>query len=182
MSSVEALIEAIRQFEGTMLFVSHDRTFIDAVCTHVFVMLPSGRSMLFEGNLQDYQNHAARLGFPNVLEADQGVTTIENNSESKELKPSKASHGEVKEIKRKRSSFQKKMTKLEEQEETLKSKRQLLESEMLEIAPTDYDKMNKIQKEIESIDESLSQGEIEWLEASEELESVEKILSDMGRQ
>lgn len=70
MQSIERLIEALKEYEGTMVFVSHDREFIDACCTHVLVMTKSGQSRLFEGNLADYQRLAVQLGFPNVLEVE----------------------------------------------------------------------------------------------------------------
>jgi ATP-binding cassette, subfamily F, member 3 len=70
LSSVEILTAALQEYEGTMLFVSHDRTFINALCTHVFVMLPDGRSSLFVGQLDDYQRLAKKSGFPNVLELE----------------------------------------------------------------------------------------------------------------
>ena len=54
MSSVEVLIDALTRYEGTVVFVSHDRTFINQLATHVFVMLPDGRSELFMGDLDDY--------------------------------------------------------------------------------------------------------------------------------
>src|SRR5690606_6877919 len=42
MSSVEVLAANLAAYEGNIIFVSHDRTFIDHVCTHVFAMLPDG--------------------------------------------------------------------------------------------------------------------------------------------
>src|SRR6185437_11304312 len=71
MTSVETLAASLEAYAGTTLFVSHDRTFIDAVCTHVFAMLPDGRSMLFPGKLADYARLAALAGFPNVLAAQE---------------------------------------------------------------------------------------------------------------
>lgn len=38
MSSVEALAEALRLYEGTVLMVSHNRAFINAFATHIFKM------------------------------------------------------------------------------------------------------------------------------------------------
>ncbi|MBS0266201.1 MAG: ABC-F family ATP-binding cassette domain-containing protein [Planctomycetes bacterium] len=52
-----ALEDALREFEGTVLFVSHDRYFMDRVATHIFAFEP-GRWRLFEGN---YTNYLASL-------------------------------------------------------------------------------------------------------------------------
>src|SRR4029079_18468891 len=44
-----ALEEALRQFEGTLLFVSHDRYFMDRVATHIFAFEPT-RWRMYAGN------------------------------------------------------------------------------------------------------------------------------------
>src|SRR5690606_27088998 len=51
MSSVEVLGHALSQYKGTLLFVSHARSFIDRVCTHVLAIVPDGRWQMFEGGL-----------------------------------------------------------------------------------------------------------------------------------
>jgi ATP-binding cassette subfamily F protein 3 len=51
--SREALEEALKEFDGTLLFVSHDRYFLDRVATHVLVLEP-GRWGVYEGNYSDY--------------------------------------------------------------------------------------------------------------------------------
>ena len=68
MSSIEMLANALDEFEGTVLFVSHDRDFINEFCTHIFVMTQSGKHGLFEGHLDDYQRLAKIQGFENIFE------------------------------------------------------------------------------------------------------------------
>jgi ATP-binding cassette subfamily F protein 3 len=67
MSSSDILATQLADFKGTILFVSHDRTFIDAVATHIFVVADSNHSALFEGKLADYEIAAERSKFPNIL-------------------------------------------------------------------------------------------------------------------
>jgi len=55
----EALEKALRRFEGTVLFVSHDRYFIDRVADHLIVMEPDGVRIV-AGNYRTYQQLAAR--------------------------------------------------------------------------------------------------------------------------
>lgn len=69
MLSTNVLGQALSEFEGTALFVSHNRHFINAVATHIFAMTANGRSQLCEGTLDDYVAQAERTGFPNVLKA-----------------------------------------------------------------------------------------------------------------
>jgi ATPase subunit of ABC transporter with duplicated ATPase domains len=59
MESIEALQEALEDYQGTLVFVSHDREFIDAVGTRTMVMEdgPAGRPVLtdWKGNYQDFR-------------------------------------------------------------------------------------------------------------------------------
>src|SRR5690606_24398237 len=70
MASVEALAEGLSDYSGSVLFVSHARGFIDALCPHVFVMLPDGRSQLFIGKIEDYRSIAADSGFPDIFASE----------------------------------------------------------------------------------------------------------------
>jgi ATP-binding cassette subfamily F protein 3 len=49
----DVLLDAIRNFTGTVLFVSHDRYFIDGLATRVFEV-EAGRVHIYPGNYEDY--------------------------------------------------------------------------------------------------------------------------------
>lgn len=51
--SKEVLEDALQDYEGTILFVSHDRYFIDAIATHILVLEPTGFTE-YIGNYSDY--------------------------------------------------------------------------------------------------------------------------------
>lgn len=53
MRAKEVLLEAIRNFSGTVVFVSHDRAFIDALATRVFE-IRDGAVHVYAGNYEDY--------------------------------------------------------------------------------------------------------------------------------
>ena len=55
----EALEDVLTDYRGTLLFVSHDRAFIDALATQVWV-LDMGRLEAFDGNYSDYHEEVAR--------------------------------------------------------------------------------------------------------------------------
>jgi ATP-binding cassette subfamily F protein 3 len=55
MASREALESAIRDFPGTLLFASHDRYFIDALATHLWIWQDEVIHV-FKGNYSDYRN------------------------------------------------------------------------------------------------------------------------------
>jgi ATP-binding cassette subfamily F protein 3 len=54
----DALEQAIRNFDGTVLFVSHDRYFLNQVADHLLVVEPT-RFRVVEGNYDAYRNLAA---------------------------------------------------------------------------------------------------------------------------
>lgn len=66
MASTDVLAEALSNFEGTVIFVSHNRHFINQTATHIFAMSDKGHAKLFEGQLDDYRETALREGYPCV--------------------------------------------------------------------------------------------------------------------
>ncbi|MDR1491636.1 MAG: ABC-F family ATP-binding cassette domain-containing protein [Planctomycetaceae bacterium] len=55
-----ALEKAIREFEGTVLFISHDRYFVDHVADHLLIIQPNGRFRELEGNYTTYRHLVSR--------------------------------------------------------------------------------------------------------------------------
>lgn len=60
-ASAEALENALANFEGTVLCVSHDRYFLDRIATRI-VELDAGRTTEFAGNYSDYAGKPRRAG------------------------------------------------------------------------------------------------------------------------
>src|ERR1700722_10493688 len=54
MRAKDVLLEALQDYQGTVVFVSHDRYFIDKLATRVFEV-EGGRVHVFPGNYEDYQ-------------------------------------------------------------------------------------------------------------------------------
>lgn len=63
MQSIDILAEALSSFEGTVLFVSHNRSFIDDVATHVLGLNAKGQTLLVEGDLERFEAKAAQIEF-----------------------------------------------------------------------------------------------------------------------
>jgi ATP-binding cassette, subfamily F, member 3 len=59
----EVLLEAIRKFTGTVIFVSHDRYFLDALGTRVFEV-EGGTVHVYPGNYEDYLRRKAGIADP----------------------------------------------------------------------------------------------------------------------
>jgi len=57
------LEDAILEFAGCVMVISHDRFFLDRVCTHLLVFEGEGKVRWFEGNFADYEQwHIKELG------------------------------------------------------------------------------------------------------------------------
>jgi ATPase subunit of ABC transporter with duplicated ATPase domains len=54
-NTMRVLEEAINQFSGCVLVISHDRYFLDRICTHLLIFEGEGRLRWFEGNFADYE-------------------------------------------------------------------------------------------------------------------------------
>ncbi len=62
-NTLRALEEAIENFAGCVLVISHDRWFIDRLATHILSFEDDGEVVFFEGNFQDYEEKKKqRLG------------------------------------------------------------------------------------------------------------------------
>jgi sulfate-transporting ATPase len=61
--TLRALEDALTEFPGSALVVSHDRWFLDRIATHILAAEDEGKWMFVEGNYQDYEaDKRKRLG------------------------------------------------------------------------------------------------------------------------
>lgn len=54
-NTLRMLEEAIQGFQGCAMVISHDRFFLDRICTHLLVFEGEGRVRWFTGNFRDYE-------------------------------------------------------------------------------------------------------------------------------
>lgn len=67
-NTLRALEEALLEFAGCAVVISHDRWFLDRIATHILAFEGNSEVVWFEGNYSDYEdNRKERLG----IEADQ---------------------------------------------------------------------------------------------------------------
>ena len=58
--TLRALEEAILEFPGSAMVISHDRWFLDRIATHILAFEDSGEVVFLEGNYQDYETDFRR--------------------------------------------------------------------------------------------------------------------------
>ena len=62
-NTLRALEEGLEAFAGCAVVISHDRWFLDRICTHILAFEGDGNVFFFEGSYTDYEvNKAKRLG------------------------------------------------------------------------------------------------------------------------
>jgi ATP-binding cassette subfamily F protein 3 len=88
----EVLLEAIRNFSGTVIFVSHDRYFLDALGTRVFEV-DGGTVHVYPGNYEDYVRRKAGVPDPvvaaSVAASQPAIEAAESNGRARRVNPIK---------------------------------------------------------------------------------------------
>ncbi|BDW86598.1 MULTISPECIES: energy-dependent translational throttle protein EttA [Roseicyclus] len=66
--TLRALEDALEDFAGCAVIISHDRFFLDRLCTHILAFEGEGHVEWFEGNFEDYEEDKKRRLGPDALE------------------------------------------------------------------------------------------------------------------
>ena len=190
--SCEVLEEALASYEGTLVFVSHDRAFINALATRVIEVLP-GQVQDFPGNYTDYLNAKERA----ERSKTEALNSSKNGSKERALplkdpqqasapkatpQPtarSKVSQNEQRERRKKRDRIIRKVGRIEEtiqeQEEALRQLDWRLGDPEVYADPV---QVAAVQSEQSTHREQLDALYADWERLSDELAAVEDLLAD----
>ena len=150
----EQLEKALLQFEGTLLFISHDRYFINKVATRVFELSTDGFST-YIGNYNDYA--AKKAALTAQAKPDTKTQTL------------KRSHGEVVRQRHKKRQREQLLAESEQLIEQLEN--DVAEREQRLAQPDvymDYRKSSRLQRELEELRRQLD-GELNrWSKLAED--------------
>ena len=170
MHSKDVLLDALKDFGGTVLFVSHDRGFIEELSTRVLELKP-GKFRIFPGDYKYYMERMeAELNGEVSSEAGEKTAAVsapaaENKSQTK------LSWEEQKKLETERRRAEKGVKLLEEQILELEEEKARQEAEMAK--PEVYsngEKAKAVQKKIDDLAEKLEELNMQWMEAAEKLE------------
>ena len=156
--SKEVLENALIDFDGTLLFVSHDRYFINRVATHVLELSEKG-STLFLGDYDYYVEKKAEVEMSQTEEASTN-NQVKEASPVNDYQAQKESQKEVRKLMRQIES-------LEAEIEELESQSQAISEQMLET--NDADKLMELQAELDKISHRQEEAMLEWEELSEQV-------------
>ncbi|HGK9722297.1 TPA: ABC-F family ATP-binding cassette domain-containing protein [Streptococcus pneumoniae] len=156
--SKEVLENALIDFDGTLLFVSHDRYFINCVATHVLELSENGSTLY----LGDYDYYVEKKATAEMSQTEEASTS----NQAKEASPvndyqaQKESQKEVRKLMRQIES-------LEAEIEELESQSQAISEQMLET--NDADKLMELQAELDKISHRQEEAMLEWEELSDQV-------------
>lgn len=137
LQSKQILLDSLKKYQGTIVFVSHDRYFVDALATRV-LEVGNGRVESYFGNYEDFlrtkqsvgdSSHSARRVEQQHLKTPDEETPLDKQARIQ-------AHSERKEQQRREQKQQKELSKVENKIETLEE--QLVELEQLMADPLTY--------------------------------------------
>ncbi|MCC7700801.1 ATP-binding cassette domain-containing protein [Janthinobacterium sp. GW460P] len=183
----EALTEALAQFEGTLVVVSHDRHLLRAT-TDEFIIVADGKLQPFDGDLDDYKDwlFKTKLGKgTDVLPAAGKANKTDFPVTSSVPAPAAAPAAPVRDKRKEAEERQKTAAlrkpienKIKRQEEQIaKRNAQKAETDAKLGEPTIYDAANKAKLKQLLADQTfftkdLAQLEAEWLDLQDQLEKL----------
>ena len=177
MHSKDVLMNALKDFGGTVIFVSHDRGFIEGLSTKVLELTP-GKFREFPGDYKYYQERLeaeanGSVGEFSFASATSKTENVSNNvaSVQKEQSAAQLSWEENKRLQAQKRKAEKEVAKIEEEIALIEQKKSELEAKMSEPAVySNGEKARQVQKERDDAVAKLDELNIKWEAAMENLE------------
>ncbi|MFM6975787.1 MAG: ABC-F family ATP-binding cassette domain-containing protein [Sphingobacteriaceae bacterium] len=163
--SVNILIQALKQFEGTFIVVSHDRYLLDNVANKIW-FIEDQEIKEYPGTYAEYEEwNSKRVYTPKTVAAPK-------KEEKKEVKPAPASDEKGKEIKKLNQTLQHLETEVGKLELSVKqTEEELAQPEIF----GDAVKLSEANARYQSLKAQLSEKQAEWEEMAEKIMELESI-------
>ena len=152
----ETLEDMLKEYKGTVIFVSHDRYFVNKIANCI-LEFEKGKVTFYDGSYEDYMQSK---------ELKNDVETYNNQEDVKQEKKTNNQYFINKEINKLKAKINKLEKEIEEKENKIKN----LQEEMLkEEYSTDYVKLKEMQDEIQDLNEQIDKKMQEWEDLNEKL-------------
>jgi len=170
----EVLLEALQKFDGTVMFVSHDRYFLDQLATRVLA-LDNGEMFDFPGTYPDFLYHLQRRQADAAKTSPEAVVqkiAQEEKAASKQERVER--YKEDKKRQREKERLQKLISQIEEETAQKENRLAELTKEMCkpEFA-SDFSGLEKLVKEREQLEKEIQKLTEQWEENSILLEETQ---------
>ena len=163
MTSKEILENAINNYTGTVLYVSHDRYFINQTATRI-IELTNTKIINYLGNYDYYEEKRDEL---TAIYAPKMMSDISSTAPSKGKQEYLERKAEAARVRKLKNDILKVEEKIRKYEERLNELDEMLEDPAIS---TNSAKLNEITKEQNEISENLDELMDEWEQLSDELE------------
>ncbi|WP_428898022.1 ATP-binding cassette [Parelusimicrobium proximum] len=150
--SRDALIEALNNYEGAIILITHDMHLIELVCDRLW-LVADGTTRHFDGDTSDYRQKIIN----GTLESSKAKNTAENRQSQKQSAADR--RAALAPLKKELKSLEKEIAELNKQKDTLEKR-----------LITQYSAFDNI--ELSKVTDELTRKEARWLEINEELEAV----------
>lgn len=164
LDSKEVLENALDDFPGTLLFVSHDRYFINRLATKVMELTPTG-IVEYLGDYNYYVAKKEELIDLNILQVEEQAAPSTAEEEHKQ---------ERREQKKERRKYERIVERVEREMAEIEAKLDELNEQMHDPAlANDHEQLIELQTTIDAEQEQHDSLSEQWLEATEQLEQLE---------
>ena len=174
MHSKDVLLQALKDFGGTVIFVSHDRGFIEGLATKV-LELSNGSHREFKGDYFYYMQRLEDEKNGCVGASSFDTKAKESKKEAEPIKTEtvsagKASYEEQKRLASERGKLERAVKKLEEAISQAEAEKSELENQLsLPEVYSNGEKAKSVQKKIEEIEAKIDDLTAQWEETAEKL-------------
>ena len=156
MDSKERLEDALNEYDGTLLYVSHDRYFVNRTA-NIILELSDGKLTKYLGNYDDYIAKKEQLALANSASNDNSDASSNNETAAK------LDFKEQKRIEAEKRKLQNQISKIEAEIEELENKKAKIEEEFLKPENmTNSAKLNELTGEQNEIDSRLEELYEKW--------------------
>ena len=171
-SSQEVLQEAMAQYEGTIIVVSHNRFFVNSFVNKV-LEIRDGRAMLYEGNIDDYQMSKKREEEASAGDGTcgaKGVATVKTGDKKAQRRA--RAHAR-RQLGRKIGPWKRQSEAAEEEIERSETRKAELEQKMAD--PDLYgnqEAWTRTSREYARVERRLERAYLKWEEGQEKIEGI----------
>lgn len=165
----EVLEQALNTYDGTLLFVSHDRYFINELANKI-ISVRDGHAKIYNGNYSYYLDEKAKQAAAvQEAEAEQTESTTSANQNKGKL-----SYQEQKARDSQKRKLERAVSEAEARIEKLEAEEQEIQTEMAnpDIAAS-FEKLGPLQEKLSAVQEQLEQANNDWENALEALDEFE---------
>ena len=165
----EVLEQALDNYDGTLLFVSHDRYFINELANKI-ISVRDGHAKIYNGNYSYYLDEKAKQAAAvQEAKAEQTESTTSANQNQGKLsyQEQKARDSQKRKLERAVSDAEARIEKLENEEQEIQT-----EMANPDIAAS-FEKLGPLQEKLSAVQEQLNQANTDWENALEALDEFE---------